>query len=667
MPIIVKMQDGSTMQFPSGTPLDQIQQSIGRPQPDYRPDDPTLLGSETLGRTAVGLGRGMMNLYEGAKQAGMHAGEAMGLVEPESVQSFEQQVLDDRDIYRKSPAAQTTEAKVGETAGEFLPLMAVPAASMGATLPARLAINMGTGAGIGGLQYADTPGERVQNVGASAIASAAGGEAMRGLFKLARKAYTGLGNMVRGDAAVDEIAKALPTDVPQHLRLGVARSVVNGLPEDQAVRLAQYQDIGMSPTKGQITRDFTDLQFENRLAAQGGDDIADAFRAKVDRNNSAVLGRLDDYISRQGGTAEDIYASGRAVKGGIDAGKRAMHADTNLAYQSVTDTIDQAAPVRLSGFVDKLDEVADLMKGDETAGIFSRLRKLGVIDADNAVVGDLTPEKAEVFRRFINDKIAGADRQAAMHLGKLRKALEDDITASLGDDVFSGARAVARDEFAMFDNRKIVKAIMDERLAPDDIVKRSISGSWKVKDVGQLVDTLGSKAPDSLAEFRTGVMRQIADESKLAELTLSGNNKVSGTKLKRSLQKIGREKLVAIFGEDEAQSLWRFANVVDEGTNQVSGTFNPSRSGDTLLSWLYQKARHSRLRGVPLLEDWFTGTAAKMEAQAGKAAIDPVPALISSQNRAATQKALESVPGQYAARAGRQGALAGLDEARGDR
>jgi hypothetical protein len=102
-----------------------------------------------LERGVIGFGRGMLDVYQGAKQKGLQAGEWAGLADPGSAQTYTEQVNRDSEHYRRLSEAHPWSTNIGRFAGN---VAAAPVGGYGAGA-ARIATSGLLGGGIGAIGF----------------------------------------------------------------------------------------------------------------------------------------------------------------------------------------------------------------------------------------------------------------------------------------------------------------------------------------------------------------------------------------------------------------------------------------------------------------------------------------------------------------------------------
>lgn len=120
MPIKVNLPDGSFVNFPDGTPDDEMVSAIKRftfaknPQPAPEQFNPTD-GMSSGDRFVAGTGSALVNTGMGLKQLGLQAGNKLGFVDDSTVANYQSQIDDERKL--QAPLMDTTAGTVGNIAG----------------------------------------------------------------------------------------------------------------------------------------------------------------------------------------------------------------------------------------------------------------------------------------------------------------------------------------------------------------------------------------------------------------------------------------------------------------------------------------------------------------------------------------------------------------------
>ncbi len=213
---------------------------------------------------AIATGRGLTDI-----------GRAVGLVDDEAPivkQAF-------TGLEEQSPISQT----VGRAVCQSLPVL-VPGVGVGA-IPS-LAGRIAAGATVGGLEGAAI----AEGTGTGSVAGSAGiggliGGTAEALFPIVSRLGGALVKRVKGkqvsnlfddsglptrelQEALDESGITL-SDLNQQAQAQLTKQPANVLPE-QAARAAQFEQLGITPTRAQVTRDAADFQAQQEAAKSSG-------------------------------------------------------------------------------------------------------------------------------------------------------------------------------------------------------------------------------------------------------------------------------------------------------------------------------------------------------------------------------------------------------------
>ena len=147
-------------------------------------DAKTLPETSVGGRALIGLGRGMLDIFEGVGQKGRQAGEALGLLDPGTAQAYTDTKAADLAEYEKLAAAHPYSTGAGRLAGN---IAAAPIPGLGASTGARVASAGLLGAGVGATEFA--PGMSSGEALRGAMFGGGGGAMGEGLGALVDALY----------------------------------------------------------------------------------------------------------------------------------------------------------------------------------------------------------------------------------------------------------------------------------------------------------------------------------------------------------------------------------------------------------------------------------------------------------------------------------------------
>ena len=317
-----------------------------------------------------------------------------------------------------------------------------------------------------------------------------------------------------------------------------------------ALRAKEFERLGVPFLRGQITRDPTQfarernlrgvegvgvpitqrLSEQNRILAQRLSGYADGAVSPYQAGQQAsdFLRRLDDTMR---GRVDQLYGAARAADG------RYANVDVPAFVKSANDALDEGA----RGYA--LPAAARNLLNDISAGkVPLNVNTLTQIDSTLSAMQ----------RGASDDAARGA-------IGVIRNALNNaPIESSAGADAkaaFDVARGAARQRFEKLEQIPALKTVVEGKLAPEKFVDQFVIGG-KVDDVKRLMGALqGDEA--------TQVSKQVADFLRQQAFGNSpaGDALFTPSRFQQALQRIGPEKLKAIFGDQGSDELMRIARV----------------------------------------------------------------------------------------------------------
>lgn len=271
-------------------------------------------------------------------------------------------------------------------------------------------------------------------------------------------------------------------------------------PAEQARRIRVLNEIGLNGTPvraSAITADplaaGTDAQVAKLDSPAGRQMRAtlDNERAGLQSYAGATTGATGGRI---GGTQTDTMARGESVQSALEGLSDQYRTRIGALYQAA-DKAAHGVPTELKGFQDVLGDDSLMTNQDRVGlrgGLNAYLRKLGVVDDNGNVTASVS--QAETIRKYLNDEWSP---QNSKLVGKLKDALDDDVTKDAGSDIYEQARALRAERGATLDNPKGIASLIDAS-GPNGINRvvpaEGVMGKLETMPVAQLehvVKTLG--------------------------------------------------------------------------------------------------------------------------------------------------------------------------------
>lgn len=375
--------------LPPGFVLEGQQQAIPPLPPGFQhegaPSGWTVASDQTGGleNLLAMYGRGVSELGQGAKQLALHAGGALGLADPSTVQAYDQQVSNDAELYNKD---------LGQKPG-------------GSVIP--MAAQIITSAPVGGVEMAAA--KEALPLASAAARSAAVGAASgaiqpvtEGNYGTTKALQTGLGAGI--GAAAQPVLSGLGSLVEMALPSNATKAALNfAAKHEQKVnpefvkdseRLADETGVMFSPAQvtgskpGQMAENIARQSIFSRGIANEGD------RARI--------GQLKDYYDRTIGGISQSDASPEMVGNQVRAA-------TNNIVKGLQDWRDKTA-------AEDFGAIRSMTKGQAAIQPENTNTLLQQIVADNDGIG--TPG-ADALANFAKKQLSNVNPGAAATAGKL--------------------------------------------------------------------------------------------------------------------------------------------------------------------------------------------------------------------------------------------------------
>lgn len=513
-------------------------------------------------------------------QVATNIADAVGLPKPESAQ--------ERVVGDATRLVAGTGGMLGAARGlAQLPGMAgVVGTGMAANPTAQLTSATGAGA-MGGLSR-EGGGNELQQAGAALVGGVAGG-LVPGVANAAANAGKRLMNAGMTPQQMDiQISRVLeqagadyskvPERVRQALRAEVADALKTGKQLDPAAvrRLADFQQIGVTPTRGMVTQDPVLITREMNLAKTGanaGDEGLQGLARIQNENNT----RLIQAMNEQGANRGDPFRAGQAAIDAITGKDQRMAQNVSSLYTQARDTSGRAAQLDGAAFTKNASAALDeaLLGGALPKDVENHL---------NLIAQGKVPFNVD-YAEQLKTRIAAlqrgtSDGSTRMALGVVRRAL-DDTPLMQGQEAgegainaFTQARNAARERFAWQGSAKPVEAALGGA-QPDKFVQQFVIN-------GSVADAQAVAKNAPVAEVRDAILAHLKEKSLGGAADEVG--KFSQSAYNRALSQIGDRKLSLFFSPEEVSQLKTMGRVASYMQAQpVGSAVNNSNSGALLL------------------------------------------------------------------------------------
>ena len=526
------------------------------------------------------------------------AADAMGLPKPQTAQ--ERVVGDATRLLAGTGGVLGASRAMAQLPG----MVGTVGAGMAANPTAQL--TSATGAGVMGGLSREGGGNEMQQAGAALIGGVAGGM-VPGAANAAVNAGKRLFNRLtpqQMDVQISQVLQRAGMDysqVPERARQSLRAQMQDALRAGQELdpaavrRLAEFQIIGATPTRGMVTQDPVRITQEMNLAKMGanaGDDGLQGLARVQNQNNT----RLINVMNEAGANRGDAIAAGQRAIGAIQAQDEALAGRVSNLYQQARDTSGRSAALDGAAFTRTANQMLD-------EGLLGGALPKDVADHMNRIARGEVPFDVN-YAEQLKTRIAALQRatndgSARMALGMVRRALDETplmsapqvnpgnlpavpgtvppSPAALGQesiDAFNQARQAARQRFGWQESARPIEAALNGA-QPDDFVQKFV-----IRGTVADASALAKNAPT--AEIKNALLAHLKEKALGGDADEVG--KFSQSAYNKALNQIGDRKLSLFFSPEELNQLRTVGRVASYMQNQpVGSAVNNSNSGALLL------------------------------------------------------------------------------------
>lgn len=509
----------------------------------------------------VAGGSAVNDVRENLDSMGQFIGEKLGFVgERDRARLEKQQSLDD-DAFRALRDERPVATAVGRTAAQIGMFAAVPGGASG-NMAVRMLSGMFAGAGTAGLSTGvdEDLGTNMALGGAFGASAPVVMQAVsKAISKLAKKPIQTFVDGQLTDEAIELLEKAdispelLSDDVARELQ----RAGAMNADEAKTFNLFKQFDDRLEPTRAQVTQSGDDFMRQQELAK-----TSNAVSRSLDEQEKVIADNVDAMIEGIGSRSiDDQQAGARLLDTAFDRINAADEA-VDSAYKAAR----EAAPTEKAVSLARLQSELKKMAGQDRASngfiraIASELKARGITGGNRVSV-----ETAEEVRKVIN-QIAFENPATRARLARgMKNALDDDVAAAVGDDVFKPARQAkaqlerslerARKTRRSANRRSLVENLIEERVDPRQVLSRVETAS--ADDLKQLMSFYrsGSKAEveageQAINELRSSLIRRWFIKASSGK-TEGGHTMFSGPQFKKAVNSFGADKMEALFTPEQ--------------------------------------------------------------------------------------------------------------------
>jgi hypothetical protein len=428
--------------------------------------------------------------------------------------------------------------------------------------------------------------------------------------------------------AVQEVAgkmKQAVTGAPEAPTPGTMGSAGAAGTDVATMRRAAAQElpVPVELTKGQATRDFEQLRFEQEAAKNP--ELGVPLRERAAEQHKAVRQSFDAWIDQTGAEAPDARAIGIAVDKALTARAARDKAEVRVAYKEAEKSpeslnpVDPGLPVSIGeGDMALTSSVIDYLNtkptGLKTTALTDHAKqyaiKLGIAEKldDGTLVARPTNVKTmEAWRREISQ--ATGFEPAEIRDATILKKLIDGTTEPAAGPLYQKARGLRAKYAEQYENRAVISDLLnnkrgmaDRKVALEDVFDRIVfRGSLDdMRFARKMLQTGGEEGKQAWREIQGAAVRYIRDEAtKNVQRDIHGNEMISPAALNKAIKRLDSDgKLDYLFGKRGAEQMRAVNDLSKVLFTAPPGTINTSNTASVLLAALDMAI--SGTAGMPL-------------------------------------------------------------------
>jgi hypothetical protein len=357
----------------------------------------------------------------------------------------------------------------------------------------------------------------------------------------------------------------------------------------QRVERAAALPVPIKLTKGQRTRDFDQVAFEQETAKQPE---GAALRKRVVEQNQQLLQNFDAFRDMTGAQAPDLRVAGKVVDQALVKKYNAAKAEVNQAYAAARDAGELAEPVSYKGLSDYLDKHSAAIETNNVPMLAAVRRQLEKLDPDGK--GVIPLNDMEELRKM-SGRLTQDGTPNAAHIGDVKRII-DAATEASGGDLYREARRLNTNMARQFENAGVIDKLLrtksgtnDRAVALEDVVDHAIfNGS--LDDVRQVRRVLqagaGEEGSQAWRELQGGTIDRLRDTMFPAGgvANTAGDTTARYAQFARLVNTLDKDgRLDFVFGKQGAAQLRDFTKTAQDILTAPPGSSNPSGTSSALL------------------------------------------------------------------------------------
>ena len=347
-------------------------------------------------------------------------------------------------------------------------------------------------------------------------------------------------------------------------------------------------------TKGQITRNFEQLQFEKEAAKAA--ETGAPLRARVENQTETLIQNLDAFADLSQPMRYELRDIGQNVDRALIARRDRLQERVNRLYQAARDRGELRQPVQMNTIPEMLNDIQRFEGVAPNAGAIRReaVRLGAAVDEGGQLSpGRMSVDDAELFRQFVNAATDIANPQQS-RIRRIAISAIDDATEGAGGDLYATARRARSEMMTEFENVGLTRRLLSTKngtsersIAYEDIFKKIMLDS-SIEETNKLRSTLlrsGEEGKQAWADLKARGINYIKENAlSSSQADSRGNPILSVDKLNRAIKSMDdKGKLESIYGKRNAQAIRDLGDMAKYIYTAPPGAINHSNTASALM------------------------------------------------------------------------------------
>jgi hypothetical protein len=338
------------------------------------------------------------------------------------------------------------------------------------------------------------------------------------------------------------------------------------------VRAARMADlpVPLKPTKGMLTRDPAQIQFERETAKNP--ELGTALRNRTVELNQGILQNFDAFAEMTGAQGTGLRATGKVVTDALINKVARAKTEIRGAYNAAAESVEGATPATykpLADFLEKHAAEADTGNAPVLNAVRRSLEKL-----DPEGTGAIPLREYNEIRELVG-RVSKEGSPNAAYRAPLQQLVDEAVEAN-GGPAYRQARRMYENYMNEFKNAGAVDRLLrtkpgtkDRAVAFEDVVDRSLLGEAATADdaraVRRALTAFPKGAPDELVqqgqqawkELQGETINQIKEQiTRSATMDSAGNRVVSADALDKIVRRLDADgRLEILLGKRGAEKM----------------------------------------------------------------------------------------------------------------